>query len=76
MQKKPEQQKSNFPIKMGRPALRALDNAGFSRLEQLTQTTEKELGKLHGMGPKALGSLREALSANGLQFQSEEHRHE
>jgi hypothetical protein len=57
---------TNFPTNIGQPALRALNNAGFSRLEQMTTITEKDLGKLHGMGPKALGLLREALCAKGL----------
>ena len=52
---------SNFP-KIGAPALRALYGAGYTRLEQLTQVSEAELGKLHGMGPKALSILKEALA--------------
>jgi hypothetical protein len=56
-----------FP-KIGKPALRALTSAGYLKLEQLTQTTEAELGKLHGMGPKALGILKEALAEKGLSF--------
>jgi hypothetical protein len=54
--------------KIGKPALRALTNAGYMRLEQLSNTSEAELSKLHGMGPKALGILREALAAKGLAF--------
>jgi hypothetical protein len=51
---------SDFP-KIGKPALRALQAAGFVPLEQLTGITELELSKLHGMGPKALSLLCEAL---------------
>jgi DNA-directed RNA polymerase alpha subunit len=58
---------SDFP-KTSAPAQRALNNAGYYRLEQLTEVTEKELLKLHGMGPKALRILREALEAKGLSF--------
>jgi len=58
---------SEFP-KIGAPAMRALEVAGYTRLEQLTKVTEAELGQLHGMGPKALGILRETLKAKGLSF--------
>jgi uncharacterized protein YdhG (YjbR/CyaY superfamily) len=37
-------------------------------MKQLTKVTEAELGQLHGMGPKALTILREALKAEGLSF--------
>jgi len=54
--------------KIGAPATRALLAAGYTRLEQLTKVSEAELSRLHGMGPKALGILREALSARKLTF--------
>jgi uncharacterized protein YdhG (YjbR/CyaY superfamily) len=47
---------------------RALDGAGITTLKQLTKVTEAELGQLHGMGPKALGILREALKVKGWSF--------
>jgi predicted Fe-Mo cluster-binding NifX family protein len=59
--------KSDLP-KTSAPAQRALEGAGYTRLEQLTSVTEAELLALHGMGPKALGILREALAARGLKF--------
>lgn len=62
---KPEK---NFPREIGRPATQALEAAGYSRLEQLTEVTEKELLKLHGMGPKAVRILRETLEAKGMSF--------
>ena len=58
---------SNFP-KIGAPATRALEAAGYTNLKQLTKVTEAELAQLHGMGPKALMILREALKAEGLSF--------
>jgi uncharacterized protein YdhG (YjbR/CyaY superfamily) len=58
---------SNFP-KIGSPATRALEAAGYTSLMQLTKVTEAELAQLHGMGPKALGILREALKAESLSF--------
>lgn len=54
--------------KIGSPAVRALEAAGYTNLKQLTKVTETELAQLHGMGPKALGILREALKAEGLSF--------
>jgi hypothetical protein len=59
---------TDFPVGIGMPATRALTVAGYTRLEQLMSVTEKELVKLHGMGPKALGMLRSALEARGLRF--------
>jgi len=60
---------SAFP-KIGAPAARALESAGYSHIEQLTKITEAELGQLHGMGPKALGILRETLKGKGLSFKA------
>jgi hypothetical protein len=53
---------------MGKPAERALAGAGYVRLEQFTEVTEAEILKLHGVGPRALGRIREALAARGLSF--------
>ncbi|GAA1960097.1 DNA-binding protein [Amycolatopsis minnesotensis] len=60
---------TDFP-KTSRPAEAALVNAGYTSLEQLTAVTESELAKLHGMGPKALRILREALAERGQGFAS------
>ena len=57
-----------WPKGMARPAPRALASAGFSELTQLTQISEAELLMLHGMGPKAIQYLREALAEQGLAF--------
>lgn len=61
---------SDFP-KLAAPAQRALANAGFSRLEELTQIRESELKKLHGIGPNAVKQLRAALEAKGGAFAPE-----
>ena len=58
---------SDFP-RISQPALRALKNAGFVRLEQLVGVSELELSKLHGMGPKALGILHQELAEKNLSF--------
>lgn len=57
-----------LPAGIGRPATRALALAGYTRLEQLTQVTERDLLKLHGVGPKAVRILRERLGEQGLAF--------
>ena len=61
---------TDFPSGLSKPALRALENAGYTRLEQLTRVTEKELRKLHGFGPNALQQLRQGLAEHGLCFAS------
>ena len=40
--------------------MRALNNAGFTKLKHITQATEAELKKLYGFGLKALGILKAA----------------
>lgn len=59
--------KTDFP-KTSAPAQQALNHAGYYHLEQLTEVTEAEILALHGMGPKALKILREALHARGWSF--------
>lgn len=54
--------------KLARPARRALAQAGIKGLGQLTRMQEAEVARLHGMGPKAMQCLREALAANGQAF--------
>lgn len=60
----------DFP-KIGQPATRALLAAGYTSLDQLTKLTEADILKLHGMGPKALGILRQALAGQGQAFAPE-----
>jgi uncharacterized protein YdhG (YjbR/CyaY superfamily) len=57
--------------KVAAPAQRALQSAGITKLKQLTRFTEAELSQLHGMGPNALGKLREVLKAKGLSFKTD-----
>jgi hypothetical protein len=45
-----------------------LAGAGYTRLDQLTKVTEAELRALHGMGPKAIRQLRDALAERGQSF--------
>lgn len=60
---------TDFP-KTSKPAERALISAGYTRLEQLSGVSEKELLKLHGMGPKAIRILKEALKERGMSLLS------
>ncbi|MGI2328961.1 DNA-binding protein [Planococcus sp. YIM B11945] len=59
---------SDFPAGIGKPARQALFAVGIYRLEQLTEMSEKEVLKMHGVGPKAFGILREALLAKDMKF--------
>lgn len=58
----------SLPQGIGRPATNALLLAGFTHLEQFTTVSEKDLLKLHGVGPKAIRILREALHEKRLSF--------
>ncbi len=58
----------DLPAGIGRPATNALTAAGYTRLDQLTTATEADILKLHGVGPKAVGMLRDALAACGMAF--------
>jgi predicted flap endonuclease-1-like 5' DNA nuclease len=61
-----DQDDSGFPRGIGAPATRALHGAGYTQLRQLAGVPAAELKKLHGMGPKALRILQEALAEQGL----------
>lgn len=66
--KSKKNQESDLPAKMGAPAERALAEAGIKNLKQLTKFSEAEIKKLHGVGPYALGKLRQALAEKGLSY--------
>lgn len=63
---------SNFPREIAQPALRALAGAGYLHLEQLSSVSEDEIQQLHGVGPKAVRLLRQALAAHGLSFAAQQ----
>jgi DNA-directed RNA polymerase alpha subunit len=54
--------------KVAKPAERALQQAGFTELEQLSDVSESELLQLHGMGPNAMQRIKAALHEHGLDF--------
>ena len=66
-----KKQASDLPAKLGAPAERALANAGIKNLKHLTKFSEAEIKQLHGVGPNALGKLKQALAAKGLSFAKE-----
>jgi predicted flap endonuclease-1-like 5' DNA nuclease len=59
---------SAFPAGLSGPALRALAHAGIRSMAQLAQRTEHEVAALHGMGPKGIRVLRQALATQGRHF--------
>lgn len=61
---------ADFMNGISAPARRALENAGIKTLIQLSNYTEKELLKLHGIGPSAIPKLRDALQSKGMAFKN------
>lgn len=59
---------SAFPAGLSGPALRALAHAGIRSMPQLAQHGEHEIAALHGMGPKGIRVLKQALAAQGRHF--------
>jgi hypothetical protein len=57
---------AGLPPNIGAPATRALTAAGYAELTQLSGVPAAELKKLHGVGPKALRLLQEALEQRGM----------
>jgi hypothetical protein len=53
------------------PAGRALEGAGILDLRDLAAHTQRDVAGLHGMGPKALRILGDALPAAGLAWREE-----
>jgi hypothetical protein len=61
----------DIPAKIAAPARRALDAAGYKSLAQVAKATERQLLALHGMGPRAIRQLREALAERGLHLKGD-----
>ncbi|MEH7125753.1 DNA-binding protein [Bacillus sp. JJ1773] len=60
--------RSDLPSGLAKPARRALEGAGYSRLEQFTKVREAEILQLHGMGPKAIEQIRLALKEKEMSY--------
>lgn len=54
---------SDLPESIGKPATRALLGAGIVTLDDVAARSDEDLLALHGVGPRAVRLLREALAA-------------
>ncbi|EKT82229.1 hypothetical protein WSS_A13392 [Rhodococcus opacus M213] len=59
---------TEFPASMGKVSRRELASHGYTRFDELTTVTAKELSKIDGVGPKAIRILEEELAERGLGF--------
>ncbi|MDW0114195.1 MULTISPECIES: RNA polymerase alpha subunit C-terminal domain-containing protein [Sporosarcina] len=59
---------SGFLSKLSSPARNALIHEGIDTLQELSKYTEKEILKLHGIGPASLPTMRSSLEEEGLSF--------
>lgn len=57
-----------FMSLLSAPARRALENQGITTLQQLSQFSEAQILKLHGIGKSSIPILRTALEKEGLSF--------
>lgn len=62
---KPE---NGFLSKLSSPARNALIHEGIDTLQKLSKYTEKEILKIHGIGPASLPTMRISLEERGLSF--------
>lgn len=60
--------KSGFLSRLSSPARNALIHEGIDTLQKLSTYTEKEILKLHGVGPASLPVMRISLEEEGLAF--------
>jgi predicted flap endonuclease-1-like 5' DNA nuclease len=61
----------DLPDEIGKTAARELSYNGITTLEQVARHTAKELLAIHGVGPKAIRILGEALAARGLAYRGD-----
>jgi len=59
---------TGFLAELSAPARRALEHIGVTTLTTLATYSEREILTLHGMGPRSLPILRNALRRHGLAF--------
>lgn len=59
---------TQFLSLLSKPARGALEHAGITTINKLSSYTEREILSLHGVGPRSMPTLREALAAEGLSF--------
>ncbi|OIJ15189.1 hypothetical protein BKP35_04895 [Anaerobacillus arseniciselenatis] len=59
---------SGFLSKLSSPARSALVHEGIDTLQKLSNYTEKEILKIHGIGPASLPTMRSSLEEADLSF--------
>ncbi|SFI50872.1 hypothetical protein SAMN02799624_01114 [Paenibacillus sp. UNC496MF] len=62
---------TDLPAGLSKPARRALANAGLTGLAQVARLSAGEFLALHGIGPKAVDLIREAMAVKGLGFKGD-----
>jgi hypothetical protein len=55
-------------VKLGKPAHRALAQAGIVTFADLARWRREDVAALHGVGAKALSALAPAMAARGVAF--------
>jgi predicted flap endonuclease-1-like 5' DNA nuclease len=58
----------DLPDAIGKTAARELSLKGITSLQRVADHSKKELLAIHGVGPKAIAILGDALAAQGLAF--------
>jgi ERCC4-type nuclease len=58
----------DLPNEIGKTAARELALNEITSLQRVAEHSKKELLAIHGVGPKAIAILAEALAARGLDF--------
>jgi hypothetical protein len=58
----------DLPNEIGKTAARQLSLNGITSLQRVADHSTKELLAIHGVGPRAIAILGDALAAKGLDF--------
>ena len=58
----------DLPNEIGKTAARELSHNGITSLEQVAAHSKTQLLAIHGVGPKAIAILEDALAAKGLNY--------
>jgi hypothetical protein len=58
----------DLPDEIGKTAARELSVHGITSLRQVAEHSKKDLLAIHGVGPKAIAILGDALAAKGLDY--------
>jgi hypothetical protein len=60
----------DLPDEIGKTAARELSVHGITSLRQVAEHSKKDLLAIHGVGPKAIAILGDALAAKGLDYRA------